>query len=50
VTTLLRLKPEPEYLVELGSGKGDIKVFQSTPHGLAPTTKDEKAGHFSDKH
>jgi hypothetical protein len=29
VISLLRLKPEPEYIVELGSGDGDIKVFQS---------------------
>jgi hypothetical protein len=29
IITLLRLKPEPEYLVELGSGAGDIKAFQS---------------------
>jgi len=29
VIALLRLTPEPEYLVELGSGVGDIKVFQS---------------------
>jgi len=29
VISLLRLMPEPEYLIELGSGLGDIKVFQS---------------------
>lgn len=29
VISLLRMNPEPEYLVELGSGAGDIKVFQS---------------------
>jgi len=29
VISLLRLTPEPEYLIELGSGLGDIKVFQS---------------------
>jgi hypothetical protein len=29
VVSLLRLNPEPEYLIELGSGAGDIKVFQS---------------------
>jgi hypothetical protein len=29
VIALLRLKPEPEYLIEMGSGEGDIKVFQS---------------------
>lgn len=26
---LSRLVPEPEYYIELGSGEGDIKVFQS---------------------
>ncbi len=29
VISILRLTPEPEYLIELGSGKGDIKVTQS---------------------
>ena len=29
VISLLRLNPEPEYLIELGSGLGDIEVFQS---------------------
>jgi hypothetical protein len=29
VISLLRLKPEPEYLVVLGSGTGDIRVLQS---------------------
>ena len=29
VISLNRLIPEPEYLVELGSGSGDIKAFQS---------------------
>jgi len=29
VISLNRLIPEPEYLVELGSGAGDIKAFQS---------------------
>jgi hypothetical protein len=29
VISLLDLKSEPKYIVELGSGDGDIKVFQS---------------------
>ena len=29
IITLLRIKPEPEYLVELGTGEGEVKVFQS---------------------
>ncbi len=29
IISLLRIKPEPEYLVELGTGEGDVKVFQS---------------------
>lgn len=29
IISLSKLVPEPEYVVELGSGEGDIKVFQS---------------------
>jgi hypothetical protein len=33
ITALLRLKPEPEYLIELGSGEGEVKVFESRLNG-----------------